>query len=323
MKNVSHRLHPPRVMLAPMEGVTDAPMRRILTAIGGYSRCVTEFLRVTDHLYPKKVFTRNCPELANGGCTLSGTKVYLQLLGSDAVSIAENARRAAILGASGIDLNFGCPAKTVNRHGGGSALLRNPPVVEEIVARVRDRVPQRVPVTAKIRLGYDHADSVLEIATRIEKAGAGELCVHARTKDDGYRPPAHWHLIKQVTDQLSIPVIINGEIWNVKQASVAKGESGCGDIMVARGALANPRLAAQIMSHQSGADLKFIPWSEVVVLLLQLLDSGRHLPEKYLGNRTKQWLTYLRRCYPEAQGVFDRIKRLRSASDIASGLLSV
>lgn len=310
-------------MLAPMEGVTDAPMRRILTAIGGYSRCVTEFLRVTDHLYPRRVFSKICPELESGGCTQSGTRVYLQLLGSDAIAVAENARRAVSMGAPGIDLNFGCPAKTVNRHGGGSALLRTPSIVEEIVSRVRERVTDRIPVTAKIRLGYEHAENVLEIATRIERAGADELCVHARTKVDGYRPPAHWHLVRQLTEQLSIPVIINGEIWSAEQAHVARLESGCRDIMIGRGALANPRLAVQCLAGSAGPTLDPLPWPEVVSLLVRLLDSGRHLPDKYVGNRTKQWLTYLRICYPEAENLFDRIKRLRSAEDIANGLVSI
>lgn len=303
-----------------MEGVTDQPMRCILTAIGGYDRCVTEFLRVTDHLYPKRVFSRICPELATGGTTQSGTRVYLQLLGSHPQAVAENAQRAAALGAPGIDINFGCPAKTVNRHGGGSALLRSPALVEEIVARVRDRVPSRIPVTAKIRLGYENSDNLMEVATRIEQAGADELCVHARTKVDGYKPPAHWHMVKQVTEQINIPVIINGEIWSVEDAEHARRKSCCMDVMLGRSALANPKLASQLKAHSAIASASPLSWREVVILLMELLESGKHLPEKYVGNRTKQWLTYLRRNYPEAQIMFDQIKRLRSADDIARGL---
>jgi len=131
---------PGRLMLAPMEGVTDHAMRELLTDIGGYDRCVTEFLRVTDHLYPDRVFLKNCPELAEGGTTKAGTPVFVQLLGSNPDALAANAVRAATLGARGVDLNFGCPAKTVNRHGGGSALLRTPELVAEIVERVRQEV---------------------------------------------------------------------------------------------------------------------------------------------------------------------------------------
>ncbi len=307
-------------MLAPMEGVTDAPMRRILTAIGGYERCVTEFLRVTDHLYPTRVFSKIFPELASGGVTASGTRVYLQLLGSDPTAMAENAHRAAELGAPGIDINFGCPAKTVNRHGGGSALLQYPALVEEIVRQIRDAVPADIPVTAKMRLGYENTDNLLDVATRIEAAGAAELCIHARTKVDGYKPPAHWGLVSQVSKTLSIPIMINGEIWSVTEAAQARAQSGCNDIMLGRSALANPKLASELQSDSTLSTSAVLPWGEVVAALMQLLESGRHLPEKYVGNRTKQWLTYLRRSYPEAQVMFDQIKRLRTADEIAAEL---
>lgn len=116
----------PRLILAPMEGVLDSVMREQLTRLGGYERCVTEFVRVSQTILPKRVFYRYAPELAHGGFTLSGVPVYLQLLGSNPELMAANAERAAALGAPGIDLNFGCPAKTVNRSQGGAALLRSP-----------------------------------------------------------------------------------------------------------------------------------------------------------------------------------------------------
>ena len=141
-----------------MEGVIDAAMRRLLTGIGGYTRCVTEFIRVTNVLLPEKVFFRLCPELASGGTTEHGVPVFSQLLGSDSDALALNARRAVELGAPGVDLNFGCPAKTVNNRRGGSILLRTPSQVAHIVRVVRDAVPAEVPVTAK---GW-----VMTIATR-------------------------------------------------------------------------------------------------------------------------------------------------------------
>jgi len=113
-----------RLMLAPMEGVIDHVMRELLTSLGGVDRCVTEFVRVTDRLLPPRVFRRLCPELDSGGTTASGVPVYLQLLGGQAAVLADNAARAAELGAPGIDLNFGCPAKTVNCSDGGAILLR-------------------------------------------------------------------------------------------------------------------------------------------------------------------------------------------------------
>ena len=104
-----------RLMLAPMEGVIDHTMRELLTSLGSVDRCVTEFVRVSDRLLPPRVFRRLCPELDRGGVTAAGVPVYVQLLGGQPGVVADNAARAAELGAPGIDLNFGCPAKTVNR----------------------------------------------------------------------------------------------------------------------------------------------------------------------------------------------------------------
>ena len=113
----------PRLFLAPMEGVTDWAMRDLLTEVGGIDQCVTEFLRITDTLMPPSVFEKNCPELKTGSRTRSGTPVFIQLLGGQAEPLAMDAARAVDLGALGIDLNFGCPAPTVNRHDGGATLL--------------------------------------------------------------------------------------------------------------------------------------------------------------------------------------------------------
>ncbi len=107
------------ILLAPMEGLLDFVLRDILTRVGGIDRCVSEFIRITDQLLPERVFTRIVPELLSGGRTFAGVPVRAQLLGSDPVCLAENAARLASLGPDGIDLNFGCPANVVNRHGGG------------------------------------------------------------------------------------------------------------------------------------------------------------------------------------------------------------
>lgn len=289
----------------------DFHMRKILTAVFSYDRCVTEFVRVTNSVYPDKVFLKSCPELLTGGKTETGIPVYVQLLGSDLPSMANNARRAVALGAVGIDINFGCPAKTVNRNGGGSVLLRTPSVVQDIVKAVRDAVDPAIPVTAKIRLGFDNSDCLIEIATGIEQAGASELCVHARTRTDGYKPPAHWTEVKRVRSELSIPVIINGEMWRAADAVNACKDSDCTDIMLGRGALAMPDLANQIMAQRHNADCAELEWQDIILLVEALLATAANLPTKYAGNRTKQWLSYLIRQYPGARTLFTSIKRLQ------------
>ena len=179
-----------RLFLAPMEGLADALMRELLTRVGGYDLCVTEFVRVTDTLLPERTFLRLSPELENGGKTSSGVPVRVQLLGNDPAALSENAAKVAELGAPGVDLNFGCPAPTVNRHRGGAVLLEEPEVIRAIVGAVRRAVPADVPVTAKMRLGLNDTGRALECAQAIEAAGADELIVHARTKVDAYRHPA-------------------------------------------------------------------------------------------------------------------------------------
>ncbi len=297
-------------MLAPMEGVVDYEMRRLLTSLGGFDRCVTEFIRVTDVTLPERVFFRYCPELTQGCQTDSGIPVYLQLLGSDPVAMASNAVRAVELGAPGIDLNFGCPAKTVNRSNGGSILLREPARVADIVRSVRHAVPTPVPVTAKIRLGYENHALLEEIAAGVVDAGADELCIHARTRNNGYKPPAYWSAVAAVTQNTAIPVIINGEIWSVEDSRKARFDSGSARIMLGRGALSCPDLALQIKAADRGDHLSPQPWKVIAeAVALQFERSDRSIP-RYVGNRTKQWLAYLKRQYSGAQSLFEMIKPL-------------
>jgi len=137
-----------RIILAPMEGLVDAPIRETLTEVGGIDRCVTEFVRVTHGMLPPRVFYKYAPELHNQSLTRVGTPVAVQLLGSDPIQMARHGVRAAELGATQVDINFGCPAKTVNKHKGGCVLMREPELMHEIVAAVRQAVAGHVPVTA-------------------------------------------------------------------------------------------------------------------------------------------------------------------------------
>ncbi|PWQ97022.1 tRNA dihydrouridine synthase [Leucothrix pacifica] len=310
-----------RILLAPMEGVVDYEMRALLTQIGGYDRCVTEFVRVTDQLLPNRVFLRFNPELEQGGTTPSGVPVYLQLLGGSAKYMGINAARAQKLEPPGIDINFGCPSKTVNKSDGGSVLLKEPHRIGDIVKSVRDSVDPAIPVTAKIRLGFSHHDFLAEVAGNIEEAGASEVCIHARTKEDGYKPPAYWSAVKQVSEQSSIPVIINGEIWTVADAHRARAESGCSDIMLGRSALTRPDLAAAIKADNN-ADSRFVwrSWPEVLEILIHYLERSESQHPKFVSNRSKQWLVFLQRAYPEAATLFQNIKRLKESEDVFNAL---
>ena len=152
------------LILAPMQGLLDPVMRRLLTDIGGYSECVTEFVRITHTLHSRATWRRHMPEIDHSCRTHAGTPCTLQLLGSDPDNMAANAQAAVAAGAQKIDLNFGCPAPTVNKHQGGAILLREPERIRQIVATVRQRLPENIPLTAKMRLGYEDGSLALECA---------------------------------------------------------------------------------------------------------------------------------------------------------------
>lgn len=338
-----------RILLAPMEGVVDAVMRDLLCAIGGIDVCVTEFIRINDHLLPDKVFYKRCPELHHNSLTKSSnTPVRVQLLGGKPQAIAENAASVASLGASAIDLNFGCPAKTVNNSDGGACLLKEPRRVHDIIAATRAAVPKHIPVTAKIRLGFDDRSLYLENALAAYEAGANELTVHARSKADGYKPPAYWEYIADITQAIPITVNANGDIWCLDDLKRCREVTGCTDFMLGRGLLSCPDLALQIKAWYrdeqarhglletgaykatpyDNASYKTVPyqvmtWEQLSPLLLKFFNiSVEAYPAKHMGNRLKQWLFYLSRQYPEAANLFEGVKRLKEQEAITQALVN-
>jgi tRNA-dihydrouridine synthase C len=311
-----------RLMLAPMEGVIDHTMRELLTSLGGIDRCVTEFVRVSDLLLPPRVFRRLCPELDSGGTTASGVPVYVQLLGGRAEVLADNAARAAELGAPGIDLNFGCPARTVNKSDGGAIILREPERVHAITAAVRAAVPAAVPVTVKTRLGYEDQDLFLDIVQGIEAAGATEITVHARTKRHGYRPPAYWEEIARAGEVVALPMIANGEIWSPGDALRCREVSGSNDLMLGRGALCRPDLPRLVVAAARGESAESLHWPDIAPLVLRFFELNlNHYDASHAGNPVKQWLVYLRAYFVQAASLFEAVKRLRQPQDIRAVLL--
>ncbi len=303
-------------MLAPMEGVVDHLMRDMLTHVGGFDQCVTEFVRVVDQKLPNKTFYKLCPELHNGGKTPNGVPVRVQLLGQHPQWLAENAYTAVDLGSPGVDLNFGCPAKTVNKSKGGAVLLKETQALYDIVKAVRYAVPASQPVSAKIRLGFEDKSLAVENAIAITEAGASELVVHARTKTEGYKPPAYWEWIAKIKQSTNIPLVANGEIWNAEEAQRCQERSACTNLMLGRGALAMPNLARCIRNDEPP-----MAWEDVAALLIRY--SGYEIygdKGKYYPNRIKQWCGYLKRQYPEAELLFNDIRRLSKSQEIVDVL---
>lgn len=308
-----------RIVLAPLEGVMDHSVRDLLTRLGGYDLCITEFLRVSNHqLLPPKTFYQLAPELENNGLTPCGVPIRIQLLGSQPDTLAVNAQRAIELGSHGIDLNLGCPAKTVNKSKGGATLLKEPELISDAVKAMRSVVPLDQVLSVKIRLGWDDPNCVHEIVDAIIQAGADEITIHARTKEDGYKAEAiKWHYIAEVKQKMlkqgkSFSIIANGEIWNKDDAIACRKISGCDDIMIGRGALATPNLAAII----AGISEK-MSWLDVVVMILdyrqvQVIGSKGH----HYSSRVKQWLTQMRQAYPDANELFMPIRRIKQSDEM-------
>ena len=296
-------------LLAPMEGLTDPLMRQILTQIARdlgrpYDWSVSEFIRVTQTVLPDHVFYRFVPELKTASKTASGTPIHVQLLGSNPKLMAENAVAVCRLGALAIDLNFGCPAKTVNNHRGGSVLLDEPTLIRDIISAVRDALPDHIPVSAKIRLGYNDTSNIDDIRKAIADSGANWLTIHARTKTQGYKPPAYWDKIAQF-NQLSIPVIANGEIWTAEQAHQCMSDANTSHLMLGRGAVTRPDLIAQIDKPEVQ-----LQWGDLVAFQIAFLQ-GEAKNDIVLIGRYKQWLGMLTKGFEEAQILWEQIKRIK------------
>jgi len=312
-----------------MEGLLDFVLRDVLTRVGGVDRCVSEFIRVSGSILPDRVFLSYMPELLNGSKTLAGVPVRAQLLGSDPDYMAANAANLAKLNPEGIDLNFGCPAKTVNRHGGGASMLQDPESIARLVAAVRKAVPAHLPVSAKMRMGFNDKTLMRECALAMVENGASELVVHARTKVEGYRPPAYWELIPEITSIVKVPVVANGEIWTVQDALRCREQSGCSDLMLGRGSVADPGLALalraaleeggvprseDVLAEQPPA----VTWAQMLPHLQRFwLLVCRDLTPNQRAGRLKQWLNLMRRRYPEAETAFQSVRVLTKQSLVA------
>ena len=282
----------PALVLAPMDGITDAPMRAYQSSTGAFSYTVSEFLRVSNEPIPQKVFKREVPELALGGQTSSGMPVQVQILGGDPGRMAKSAFTAVRAGAKAIDINFGCPAPTVNRHDGGASLLREPCRIRDIVSAVREAVPIEIPVSAKLRLGWDSIDAIHENAAMAAEGGATWLTIHARTRVQGYTPPVYWQPIGQVREALDIPVVANGDIWSIEDFRQCQQETGCIHFMIGRSALANPMLP-YLVARELSLTTREAPATDWIAILrefMTFLDPERAARPHHVLMRLKQWL---------------------------------
>ena len=307
----------PALVLAPMEGVTDAPMRALQGEAGAFTYAVSEFLRIATGIPGPAVFHRHVPELLEHGRTPTGLPVQVQLLGGDAGKLSAAAAVAVEAGAWGIDLNFGCPAPTVNRHDGGATLLKFPARIREIVAAVRAAVPPSVPVSAKLRLGWECVEDIHTNAAMAAEGGASWLTIHARTRTQGYAPPVYWPLVGKVREQLPIPVVANGDIRSLDDFRRCREETGCIHFMLGRGALANPGLARRVaveLGLATPVPVGPIDWpAQFRKLIAWTPGYDQQRPDRAV-HRFKQWLKMAATCGEFR--AFDAVKRAKDPEEL-------
>jgi tRNA-dihydrouridine synthase C len=281
-----------------MEGLADDVLREVLTRVEGYDHAVTEFVRVSGTVLPPRAFTRLSPELRSGSATSSGTPVRVQLLGSDPACMADNAAQLVRLNPAGIDLNFGCPAPTVNRHRGGRRCSTSRSCSTPSPARCAGRC-RRTSLHRQDAPGRGRHRQGPRLRPGPGRWRRGGLVVHARTKNDGYRPPAHWEWVGRIADVVAVPVVANGEVWTEDDWRRCRAVSGATDVMLGRGAVADPFLVRRIRAGADAPADRAAEWAELQPLIgefwLRVLAKveARHAP-----GRLKQWLNLLRRNFP-------------------------
>lgn len=304
------------VFLAPMAGITDVPFRNAVLRHGAG-------LVVSEMIASREMLSARPSTRARAELGLGDAQTAVQIAGNDPELMAETARICAGEGARIIDINFGCPAKKVTSGLSGSALMRDPDVALRIVEAVVAAV--RVPVTVKMRLGWDEAClTAPEIARRAEAAGVRMICVHGRTRCQFYKGRADWDAIAAVRAAVRIPLIANGDIVSAGTAAEALARSGADGVMIGRGARGRPWLIAGIEAALAGRPVPAEPDAAArtalviehyeAMLSFYGIDLGVRVARKHLG-----W--YLERL-DGAEALRDRVIRLTDPSAVIRALQS-
>lgn len=272
----------PPLILSPMAGVTDVSFRRLLKRCGGVGLTVSEFISVEG-------LTRNNPKAKRQMRFYPDERPFAaQIFGGQPERMVLAAEMAEEVGADILDINCGCPAPKVVKHGGGSGLLKDHGRLETILTEIKKAIT--IPLTIKIRAGfYDHTINAVETAKLAEGCGVEHIALHGRTKEQGYRGQANWDLVKQIKEAVSVPVSGSGDITTVADAFARFRETGCDGVLIGRGGMANPWIFRQIEDTMHGREVFQPTLADKRALLHEYFDMLRQdMPVTPAINRMKQ-----------------------------------
>lgn len=228
-----------------MEGVTHPILRELIARRGGVGVVCTEFVRVTANPLGRAILKKHVVRPSQGALSV-------QVMGNHLHQMAEATQMVTEAGADIVDINLGCPAPRAVRKGVGSAMLKDLDLLGRVLLAMRKST--HLPLSAKIRAGYDDASGVLQIARAVQESGADFITVHPRRRVDFYEGVADWRIIKVLVDELRIPVVGNGDIWYASDALRMREETGCAGVMMGRPVLRNPWIFRQVEQLTRGEE---------------------------------------------------------------------
>ncbi len=288
---------PTPTLLAPMEGITHPTLRAFMAEAGGVGIVCTEFVRITKAPLGNKLLRRHVVRPRNAALSV-------QVMGNELEQMAEATELVTRAGADIVDINLGCPAPNAVRKGVGSAMLKDIALLERVLSAMRART--ELPLSAKIRAGFDDASRVLDVAKAVQGAGADFITVHPRRRSDFYAGVADWRIIERLRRELSIPVVGNGDVWYAADALRMQRETGCHAVMIGRPAIRNPWIFQQLRALRAGRSPVAPTGSDVVAHLREFASRcNEAFGERGVVTQLKELVRFIGRAVPDG-GVFQR-----------------